>query len=122
MTDAQAPVLDRTVLDELLASVEGDRSFVAQLVETYVGDGATQLDQIDAAVASGDPEALIRPAHTLKSSSATVGAARLADLAGTLEQHARDGRSGDPASADALRAAWTEATAALQAWLEQAAA
>ena len=43
------------------------------------------------AAASGDPAAMIRPAHSLKSSSANVGAIAVAEVSRALET---DGRAG----------------------------
>ena len=118
MTDLDAPVLDVAVLDELLVSVQGDRSFVVQLIEAYLGDGKRQLEEIVAAVANADAAALVRPAHTLKSSSATVGAARLASMARSLEHAAREGHSDDAhGSGQALPTAWSDAVDALRAWM-----
>ena len=42
--------------------------------------------------AAGDPEAMVRPAHTLKSSSANMCAMRLSAEAAKLEQLARAGK------------------------------
>ena len=118
MTGPEIPVLDAGVLDELVASVQGDRSFVVQLIEAYLTDGERQLQEIQAAVASGDVEGLVRPAHTLKSSSATVGAARLADLARSLEHSARDAHADDAlGSAGMLPSAWADAAGALRSWI-----
>jgi len=74
------------------------------------------VDAIAAAVAADDAEALVRPAHTLKSSSATVGAQRLAAASRELEMA---GRSGSIASYSAatLRSDWDAAVAALGAWV-----
>ena len=73
MPDAEAPVLDEAVLIELKETTGDDPAFVRDLVETYLADVPIQLGGIEAAIAANDAEALIRPAHTLKSSSAAVG-------------------------------------------------
>jgi len=107
------------VLDGLRASVAGDTAFVVELIDAFLADSAPQLDAIDAAMASGGAVALIRPAHTLKSASATLGATRLSAAARTLELA---GRSGSLAGADAMaaaegiRAEWRAAASALRAW------
>jgi HPt (histidine-containing phosphotransfer) domain-containing protein len=121
VTDADSPVLDASVLAELSASVGGDRAFVTDLIDAYLTDGAQQVEQVEAAVAAGDPEALVRPAHTLKSSSATVGATRLAAIARELEFAGREGRVDDaqPSHAAALRAEWDAATSALRDWVSR---
>ncbi len=121
MTDPSSPTLDAAVLAALRDSVGGDDAFIADLVETYLADGAGQLDAIEAAVAAGDAAALVRPAHTLKSASYTVGAMRLGDLARSLEQHGRSGGprlDGAPAGAVAARAEWSAVEAALRSWLD----
>ena len=121
MTQPEPAILDEDVLEELRTSVEGDRSFVVELIEAYVADGATHVAEVEAAVADGNAGSLVRPAHTLKSSSATVGALRLAALARDLEVA---GRSGSLEASIAervpqLRDAWEEATVALRGWVER---
>ena len=95
----QPPVLDEATLAELSASVEGDRAFVVELINAYLADGGAQVDAIEAAVAADDAEALVRPAHTLKSSSATVGALRLAAASRELEMAGRSGSLGSDSAA-----------------------
>jgi two-component system sensor histidine kinase/response regulator len=115
----EVPALDRSVLAELMASTGDDLAFVRELVETYLSDTPTQLDGIAEAVAADDAEALVRPAHTLKSSSATVGAMRLSAVARELEMSGRSGALDGTtrAALDAARAEWDSAAAAFQAWL-----
>jgi HPt (histidine-containing phosphotransfer) domain-containing protein len=117
------PVLDEAILAELSASVQGDRAFVVELITAYLADGAEQVDAIEAAIAAEDAAALVRPAHTLKSSSATVGAQRLAGVSRELEMA---GRSGSVAStspaAVTLRADWEAAVAALEGWVAEGSA
>ena len=50
MTHDAAPILDLAVLDELRASVDGDESFIADLVSTYVNEGNDHLAAMEAAV------------------------------------------------------------------------
>ena len=119
MEEGENQTLDRHVLDELAASVNDDREFVAHLVETYLADSAEHVDSVEAAVDAGDAQALVRPAHTLKSSSATVGAARLATVARRLEAAGRSGEIDEEARsvASALRADWEAAVEELRAWM-----
>ncbi len=119
MPDAEAPVLDESVLTELKETTGDDPAFVRELVETYLGDVPGQLEGIEAAIAANDAEALIRPAHTLKSSSATLGAMRLAEVSRTLEMTGRSGTldAGAPANAKAARAEWQSVAAAFSAWI-----
>jgi HPt (histidine-containing phosphotransfer) domain-containing protein len=118
--EADPPVLDERVLAELNASVQGDRTFVVELIQAYLADGPAHVDAIEAAVTADDAAALVRPAHTLKSSSATVGASRLAATSRRLEMAGRDGVLGGEvrASAEALRGDWEAAAGALRAWID----
>ncbi len=113
------PILDETVLSNLSASVDGDRSFVVELIETFLADGPDQLTAIDAARAEDDAENLVRPAHTLKSSSATVGAMRLSATARELEMAGRGGALGEGINEGIarLRADWQASADALRAWV-----
>jgi len=108
MTD-QPPILDTTVIDELRASVAGDASFLRDLFGTYLAEGPEHLEAMAAAAASGDAEAIIRPAHTLKSSSASLGAMRLAQLAREIEFAGRSEETAVLAEmVAAARGAWQE--------------
>ena len=119
MSDLGPPTLDEAVLVALRDSVGGDDAFVADLVETYLADGAAQMAAIGSAVESGDALGLIRPAHTLKSASYTVGAMRLGDLARSLEQRGRtESLDGAAAEAEMGKAEWASVEAALRSWLE----
>ncbi len=117
-------MIDERVLDDLRASVGGDLGFVRDLVDTFLADSAGQVDAIEAAVAANDAEALVRPAHTLKSSSATLGATTLSTTARTLEMAGRSGSLDDSETREAatsIRAEWHETTTALHAWADGAA-
>jgi HPt (histidine-containing phosphotransfer) domain-containing protein len=109
--------LDTAVLDELCAAVDGDRAFVVDLAETFLTDAARQLDELEAACAANDAAAAVRPAHTLKSSGATVGALALAAAAREAEAAARAGNV-PAALLDELRQLWPQAAAGLRAWID----
>jgi len=118
---ADQPILDASVLAELLSSTGDDPAFVRELLETYLAETPEQLGAIDSAVEADDAEALVRPAHTLKSSSATLGAMRLSALGRELEMAGRSGAL-DPGLAETARAAadtWTATRAAMSAWLSE---
>ena len=104
----ELPIIDEAVLNELKMSVGGDTSFVAEVAQAYLSEGDGHIAQISAGLADGDVAAMVRPAHTLKSSSAALGAARLADICRSIEHAARDGQL------DRLDALVAEATAAWQ--------
>jgi hypothetical protein len=78
--------LDPAALESVLAMAGGDRSFVLEVIDEYLEDSARQL----AALNEADGEDRRRAAHTLKSTSASVGAARLAELCGQIERAGDD--------------------------------
>jgi two-component system sensor histidine kinase/response regulator len=122
MPDPDVPIVDEAVLNEVMTATGGDARFVQELVETYLADTPVQLKAMTAAVEVDDAAALVRPAHTLKSSSATVGAMRLSSVARELEMAGRSGTL-DPAARAMLDSAHTEWKAAADAfgeWLKRA--
>jgi HPt (histidine-containing phosphotransfer) domain-containing protein len=119
----EGPMVDDGVLAELRTSVQGDTAFVRDLVEAFVTDSAELIDAIDAALAGGDAQGLVRPAHTLKSSSATLGALSLSATARTLEAAGRSAALDEEKTRDAaarLRDEWKTATTAMRAWVDEA--
>ena len=85
------PTFDQAAFDHLLEITGNDLEFVDELIDTYLADASVQLEAMQAAASSGDAAALVRPAHSLKSSSANVGAMALADICRALEAAARTG-------------------------------
>ena len=82
------PVLNMAILDEL-RDVLG--SEVDKIIAVYLEDAPRLIAQLERAAVGGDPIALRVAAHTLKSSSANVGATILSEAARDLEEGARDG-------------------------------
>lgn len=121
MNEAEDQILDTAVLDELGESVGGDRGFVVELIETFLTDSARDVEAAASAVAAGDAAAVVRPAHTLKSSSATLGARRVTVAARALEMAGRSGALDEGArhTAGSLRTEWDAAAAALRAWMAE---
>jgi HPt (histidine-containing phosphotransfer) domain-containing protein len=121
MPEPDADVLDAGILAELMASTGDDIGFVRELIQTYLADTPQQLEAMTVAVEAEDAAALVRPAHTLKSSSATVGATRLSSLARDLEMAGRSGSLDATARTglEVARAEWQAAADALDAYLRQ---
>lgn len=122
MPEPDVPIVDERVLGELMASTGDDIGFVRELVKTYLADTPAQLEAMTTAVESDDADALVRPAHTLKSSSATVGAMRLSSIARELEMAGRTGSldATSRARLEAARSEWQTAADAFAAWLKGA--
>ena len=68
----------------------GSPGLVTRLVEVYLKSSPELVDSMRDAVASADAETIERSAHSLKSSSATLGALDLAELCKELEQIGRE--------------------------------
>jgi HPt (histidine-containing phosphotransfer) domain-containing protein len=112
---SEAPVLDDNVIAELRDSVGGDDTFVAELASAYLAEGPGYIQALEEAVSSGDVATAVRPAHTLKSSSASLGAMRLSEISRNIEFAAREGRSDGLADAVAdAKAAWEQTVAAMK--------
>ena len=73
----------------------GDLAFVDELVDTYIEEGERLVDALRVAAAAGTPDALVMPAHSLKSSSLNLGALELGDQCRDLEAMARAGTVSD---------------------------
>jgi HPt (histidine-containing phosphotransfer) domain-containing protein len=107
------PVLDQAVLDDLRASTGDDEAFMRELVETYVEEGQASMDGLLAAAAARDAAAVVRPAHTLKSTSASLGAMRLSVICREIEAAGRESRTDTlPEDAELARVTWVETIAA----------
>lgn len=101
------PLLDHGVVAELRQSTGDDEAFVLELIGDYIAEATGQLDGMAAAIATGDVAGIVRAAHTLKSTSASVGAMRLAGICRSLEEAGRDNRvDGLVDQIHEARAAW----------------
>ena len=108
--------IDRAVFDALVQMTGGDMDFVDELVDTFLDDGVEQVAALRAAVATSDMPALVRPAHSLKSSSFNLGAMQLGELCKELEELARSNVVVDaPARVDSIAAGFDRAREALLA-------
>jgi HPt (histidine-containing phosphotransfer) domain-containing protein len=114
MTTDGALVLDPGVIAELRAATGDDDAFISELIESYLAEGQANVDSLSAAAAHSDLALFTRAAHTLKSTSATVGAMRLSELCRGLEESARNGRAeGLSGEVERVQATWLETIAAL---------
>ncbi len=106
-----------------LAQVSGgDTEFEREVLTDFVSQSSSLLDDVERAIASADATALERAAHSLKGSSATVGAVALATIGATLVQL---GKTGQIASAAEMlqnaRVEWARTQALILAYLDRGA-
>ena len=74
------PILDTTIITRLLQRPSG-----RQLLALYVEEASQLLEGLQSAVVQFDPQAIRDTAHSLKSSSAYVGALQVNSLSSDLE-------------------------------------
>ncbi len=112
--------LDPFTLKELKeAGGRGDPGLLSDLAEAYLKDLRARLEAIVSAAAAGDGEELRKAAHSLKGSSANLGARRMQKLCDMLEQAGASGdlrRTGELLAA--LAAAARETAPALAALIQ----
>jgi HPt (histidine-containing phosphotransfer) domain-containing protein len=107
--------LDPSARARLLEITGDDVSFVDDLIDTFIEDATAQVEALRVAAQTGDADAAVRPAHSLKSNSVNVGATLLAELSRSIEL---DGRTGAiPDLAERVRAVETEFAAVRDALL-----
>lgn len=89
----RAAVLDAQALAGLaMLDPTGANKLVQRVLSTYQTSLARLLQQLDEGQQRGDHAAVRLAAHTLKSSSASIGAMDLSRLCATAEQTIRDGQ------------------------------
>jgi CheY-like chemotaxis protein/HPt (histidine-containing phosphotransfer) domain-containing protein len=80
--------IDAGVIQDLL-EVMGDE--FTDLVRVYLEDAPKSVSQLERAAMTGSVDGLVAPAHSLKSTSANLGALSLSDMAKRIEHGARSG-------------------------------
>jgi len=91
------PLLDQSMLNKL--HEWGGAELRGKMVDLFFENGRQRVDAVKDGLASGDLELAERSAHSLKSSAATLGAARVRWVAGRIEELLE---KGDTAAAGAL--------------------
>jgi len=115
-------VLDMEAVEDAKDAMKGK---FATMVQFYLEDTVAFVEQIEAAVSANETDKIVSPAHTLKSSSAQLGAMQVSDIAQELEAAAREGAGGgnDIASlTQRLRAAFEAVEPKFKEILDQQAA
>ncbi|WGV23514.1 PAS domain-containing protein [Halotia branconii] len=87
--NTQFIVIDAKILQSLRDMLAGDKKAFAELIECYLSETPKLIQKIITAVTEQDTQAIWKTAHNLKSSSASVGATKLAQLCKQLEIQGR---------------------------------
>ncbi|MEP6608624.1 MAG: response regulator [Burkholderiaceae bacterium] len=89
--DGEDQVLDMTVIDRIRQMEQrGAARLLQRLVDTYAVTATRLMADAERALAREDAAALLQAVHTLKSSSANLGATPLSRRFAALEVHARE--------------------------------
>jgi HPt (histidine-containing phosphotransfer) domain-containing protein len=78
-----APAIDRATFEALKETTGAQ--FALELVDTFLQEAPTMLDELRRALAANDADKFRRAAHSLKSNSNTFGALTLGAMARELE-------------------------------------
>ncbi|MGL4397038.1 MAG: response regulator, partial [Hyphomicrobium sp.] len=113
--NAVAPLIDPTVLQSIRDMQAPGDDLVARVTTLYVEHAPKLLEKVLVlAAAPADMAEIASAAHALKSLSRNVGAVRVGDLSGAIEDAARGGTCAIAAHSDAMRQAVTDTIAELQ--------
>ena len=84
------PVIDMQAVENLRALNPGDNDeFLRELVGIYLEDTPHRIAELESGLAAGDVAKFVRAAHSIKGSSANLGATALRREAEHLENQAR---------------------------------
>lgn len=114
--------IDAKVLQSFREMVkENVDEILVEMIDCYLEDAPKQLNAIATAITQGDAKQLRLAAHTLKSSSLTLGATTLSHLCKELESTSRNGHTeGGASKIPQLEAEYEKVKIALQLERQQA--
>jgi HPt (histidine-containing phosphotransfer) domain-containing protein len=95
-SDGAEPIIDR---EAALERVDGDTALLSEIVDLFLNDVEALTDDIRQAVSAADATRIMRSAHRLKGSVATLAAGRATQAALRLETIGRNGEVHEAASA-----------------------
>ena len=88
-------VIDMKTLDSMRPLQRaGQPDVIPRVIGLYLSNAPSMMEELQTAVERGETATVYRLAHSLKSSSAMVGALRLSALCKTLEARARETKDG----------------------------
>jgi two-component system, sensor histidine kinase and response regulator len=91
-SDGESPsVIDRRVLADIRNLAQGN-GLLNKVLITYLESSASLIDEFKSSLDRGETETIHRAVHTLKSSSANVGAIALSELCRDVESDVRQGK------------------------------
>ncbi|MBI5691711.1 MAG: Hpt domain-containing protein [Verrucomicrobia bacterium] len=114
---SDSSVLDPQAIENLRALNPGDNDeFLREIAGIFMEDTPKRLGELDTSLAAGDIPRFTRAAHSIKGSSANIGATSLRTVAERLEHHTRQhGLAGVTAMVAEVKAEYGRAETALRA-------
>ena len=114
---SDSTILDSEAIENLraLGDEMEDDSFLKEVIQIYLSDTPKRLAEIRDCLASGDATRLSRAAHSVKGSSANLGAKKVIELARSIEEKSKESLENLEADIDQLEASFTEVKVALEA-------
>ncbi len=113
VSEAEPILWDR---DAMLESMMGSAPLAGNVITVFLEDLPQRIRNLNERIAAGDPDAVVREAHSIKGSAATMGAEALRAVALTAEMAAR---KGDLAAAGAAAAKMLVTFERLKALMEE---
>jgi HPt (histidine-containing phosphotransfer) domain-containing protein len=115
--------LDEDVLSHLAALAdEDDPHFLNHLIDRFNAVNTVKMQQLREAIESGDKKQLVYWAHYVRGSSLNMGAKKMSDAAGQLEDRSEESPEVLQSLLSALEAAYRDAAAELELkWRNQSA-
>jgi len=113
---SDSSILDSEALDNLraLGDEMEDDSFLKEVIEIYLTDTPKRLAEIRECLLSKEAERLTRAAHSIKGSSANLGATKVIDLARSIEEKSRESLEGLEPDIAELERSFEEVKVALE--------
>lgn len=113
MSDSE--ILDSEAIENLraLGDEMDDDTFLKEVIDIYLSDTPNRLAEIDACLASGDAATLNRAAHSIKGSSANLGATKVIEVARRIEEKSKDSLDDLTGDIAELKATFEEVKGAL---------
>lgn len=85
-------ILETATLDQLSQDLGGDPEPVRDLIQSYLHEAPLALERVRSALERNNAADLAAAAHSLKSSSAMLGARQVSEIASELERMGRAGK------------------------------
>lgn len=118
MSFQHLPVVDLEAINNLRSlGDEGDDTFLREIIGIYLEDTPQRIADLRRSFQSGETPLFTRSAHTIKGSSANVGASRVRGIAERIEHRSKsEPLAGLAVLLDELDVAFAEAVEALSAY------